>query len=162
MELYWQMVEGKTSSLLAACLTMGALLAGANGTQQNKMMEFGHKIGAAFQVQDDWLGIWGDCESTGKSITSDLVAKKKTYPILLGILEKGQFLKLWQSLKKVTPENACQLADLLEKEGHRESTKKKFEELYSDGFGILDSLALDVDKSAPLKYAIQGLFGRIK
>ena len=162
LELYWQMVEGKTSSLLSACLGMGVLLGGADEKLQSKMINFGNKIGAAFQVQDDWLGIWGNMEQMGKSNTSDLVAKKKTYPILLGIQQKKHFYNSWRSMEQINPEDAHRLAVLLEIEGHQEATRKKFEQLYSEGFKILNSLSLDTEKLTPLRQVVEGLFGRIK
>ena len=39
-------------------------------------------IGAAFQAQDDFLGIWGDPGQTGKSNTNDIARRKKTLPIV--------------------------------------------------------------------------------
>jgi len=162
MDLYWQMVEGKTGALLAACLGLGALTALAEESLWSSLMEFGRKIGAAFQVQDDWLGIWGDDQLTGKSNTSDLVAKKKTYPVLLGIQNRKDFYREWQSLSSVSDEDAMRLAVLLEQEGCAQSTNQKFEQLYADAFELLDSLKLDAALIEPLNQVIRGLFGRNK
>lgn len=162
MDLYWQMVEGKTGALLAACLGLGALTALAEESLWHSLMDFGSKIGAAFQVQDDWLGIWGDNQLTGKSNTSDLVAKKKTYPVLLGIQNRKDFYREWQSLSSVSDEDAVRLAALLEQEGSAQSTRQKFEQLYADAFNLLDSLQLDASKIEPLCQSVRGLFGRNK
>lgn len=162
MALYWQMVEGKTGALLAACLGLGALLGHAEQSQWQGLMVFGNKIGAAFQVQDDWLGIWGNDQLTGKSTISDLVARKKTYPVLLGIQNNNAFLKLWNSLEMVTAEDAVCLAQVLDKEGHGRSTNLKFEQLYSESFDLLDSLGLDATKITPMQGVLKGLFGREK
>ncbi|MRS02392.1 polyprenyl synthetase family protein [bacterium] len=162
MEHYWQMVEGKTGALLAACLGLGSLIGLANEAQWQGLMDFGSKIGAAFQVQDDWLGIWGKAEQTGKSTISDLVAKKKTYPVLLGIQNQQAFYHEWRSQVTVTAQEAEKLAILLEKEGVAQKTCQKFEELYAEAFEQLESLHLDGARVVPLEQAIRGLFGRIK
>lgn len=160
MDYYWQMIEGKTGSLLAACLGLGSLTAKADELIINEMVHFGSKIGAAFQVQDDWLGIWGEDQNVGKSTISDLVTRKKTYPILLGIHSKNEFSDLWHSLSEITPDDARLLANLLESEGHKESTKEKFEEIYSDAINSLNELHLNEKLVIPLKQVIGGLFNR--
>ena len=47
--------------------------------------EFAHNIGLAFQIRDDFLGIWGDKTQTGKSADNDLRRKKKTLPVLYAL-----------------------------------------------------------------------------
>jgi geranylgeranyl diphosphate synthase, type I len=162
MELYWQMVEGKTGALLAACLGLGSLTSLAEDSLWKKLMDFGSKIGAAFQVQDDWLGIWGNDELTGKSTTSDLVTKKKTYPVLLGIENKNEFYRDWHSLSTVSVNDAMRLAKLLEQEGCAQGTSQKFEQLYAEAFELLNSLNLDPQRMALLQLTLKGLFGRNK
>ena len=162
MDLYWKMVEGKTGALLAACLSLGALCGNASNPIIKSLYDIGIKIGNAFQVQDDWLGIWGDNEVTGKSCTSDLSAKKKTYPILLGIHHGKDFCKAWKSMDEIDGKAAAELANLLEAEGHQTATKEMFEQLYHDGFGELTALPCNAEKLQPLIDVLQGLFGRIK
>jgi len=162
MDLYWQMVEGKTGSLLATCLSMGAYLGGAENRSVRSLFNTGIKIGHAFQVQDDWLGIWGDDEETGKSCTSDLISRKKTYPVLLGIQKNKAFNAAWNEKKEINADRARRLARLLEEEGYDKATKEKFEELYSEGFSELEALPFSKENARPLKDVLQNLFGRIK
>ncbi|KAF0112300.1 MAG: Uncharacterized protein FD147_173 [Chloroflexi bacterium] len=162
MDIYWQMVEGKTSSLLSACFGLGALLGGAETRTIEMLMAFGNKVGMAFQVQDDWLGIWGDDQKTGKSAVSDLVTKKKTYPILVGIQKKGKFAKIWNKHKMISPEVAKSLASYLNSEGVSEETKLKFQQLYSEAFALLDSIGLNQEFASRLKGVIKDLLDRIK
>lgn len=162
LEFYWQMIEGKTSALLSACLEIGTLLGGADEKRCQAMTSFGSRIGAAFQVQDDWLGIWGDDEIIGKSTSSDLVTRKKTYPVLLGIQNGGTFAQTWKSMKTVKPTDAQLLAGLLEAEGIQLKTQRKFDELYNEGFIFFNQQKFEEQKSEPLRQVIEGLFGRIK
>lgn len=82
---YLAMVAGKTGALLAAPLEMGAILGGASREEATAIRRWGELVGAAFQAQDDYLGIWGDPDLTGKSNTNDLVRKKKTLPVVHGL-----------------------------------------------------------------------------
>ncbi len=63
IEDYWPMISGKTANLLSACTEIGALLGGANEAEQECYRNFGHFLGLAFQIHDDFLGIWGDSAS---------------------------------------------------------------------------------------------------
>lgn len=81
---YLDMVAGKTGALLAAPLEIGAILAGAPDEAAAAVGRWGAHVGAAFQAQDDYLGIWGNPNRTGKSNTNDIVRRKKTLPIVHG------------------------------------------------------------------------------
>ena len=83
---YLAMSAGKTGALLGAPLEMGALLAGAESEVACRFGLWGEQIGLAFQAQDDYLGIWGDSGETGKSSTNDIARKKKTLPVVFGLL----------------------------------------------------------------------------
>ncbi len=162
LELYWKMVEGKTSSLLAACLELGALFGGADPIACLQMHEFGKKIGTAFQVQDDWLGIWGDAEILGKSTSSDLMTRKLTYPILLGIEKGGQFAATWKATPSIDVNAAKKLRTLLEQEGMQAATRTQFVRLYDEAFLIFEKVNLNQKRCEPLKLTVESLFGRIK
>jgi len=59
-------------------LSVGALLAGKNEAYLEKISSIGRSLGLLFQLQDDFLGIFGDPTKTGKNITSDVAENKKT------------------------------------------------------------------------------------
>lgn len=82
---YLAMVAGKTGALLGAPLEMGAILAGAEREQAAVLGRWGTQVGLAFQAHDDYLGIWGDPASTGKSNVNDIVRRKKTLPVVIGM-----------------------------------------------------------------------------
>jgi geranylgeranyl diphosphate synthase type I len=94
-EDYWPMISGKTAALLSACTQVGACLGNVDEAAQASYRSFGHYLGLAFQVQDDYLGIWGDSALTGKSTESDLVAGKKSLPVLYGLARGGMFAQRW-------------------------------------------------------------------
>ena len=49
------------------------------------LSKYGKKIGIAFQLIDDLIGIYGDSKITGKAVGNDIREGKKTFPILLAI-----------------------------------------------------------------------------
>jgi geranylgeranyl diphosphate synthase type II len=78
-EEYLRMIELKTSVLLAGALKIGALIGGASEKDSDLLYEFGRNIGLAFQLQDDYLDVYGDVNVFGKEIGGDIVANKKTF-----------------------------------------------------------------------------------
>lgn len=85
---YLNMIEKKTSVLLAASLMMGSMLGGAGERNQQLIYQFGLKLGLAFQVQDDYLDAFGDPTKFGKQVGGDILADKKTF-LLIHALEKA-------------------------------------------------------------------------
>ena len=120
---YWQMVEGKTAALLAACADLGALLGGADEAHRRAYREFGRMLGLAFQAWDDYLGIWGDAALTGKSTTGDLMERKKTLPVLYGLQQAGAFAHAWEQGRPHAPADVPALAAALETDGARAYTE---------------------------------------
>lgn len=128
MEAYWPMIGGKTSELLACCCELGALAARADETRRADFHEYGYNLGLAFQVLDDWLGIWGDTALTGKSAESDLVSGKKTLPVLYALSQDGPFARRWLQ-GSIQPEEIPNLARMLEEEGAYAHTLETAERL---------------------------------
>lgn len=112
VEDYWTMVAGKTASLLSSCCRIGAILGNSDDQTQEAYRSFGHFLGMAFQIQDDILGIWGDENVTGKSTASDLIERKKSLPVLVGLSKQGQFAEIWKN-EQITTSNVEEIAKIL-------------------------------------------------
>lgn len=113
---YWPMIAGKTAALLSASCHLGALLGGADESQQDSYRSFGQYLGLAFQVQDDILGIWGNETVTGKSAATDLVEGKNSLPVLAGLSANKKFAERWRK-GPIQPDEVDELASLLAAEG---------------------------------------------
>lgn len=65
-EEYIHMIYLKTSVLIAGSLRHGALIAGAPAHEYNALYDFGGYLGLVFQLQDDFLDVYGDVAEFGK------------------------------------------------------------------------------------------------
>jgi geranylgeranyl diphosphate synthase type II len=79
----------KTGALIAASVTAGSILGGADEEQTAAMSAYGENIGLAFQIADDILDVEGNLEEMGKAVGGDAQRRKITYPGVLG-LEKSK------------------------------------------------------------------------
>jgi geranylgeranyl diphosphate synthase type II len=96
---YIKMIEYKTAVLIGASLQMGAIIADASQSCQEKIYAFGKNLGIAFQLQDDYLDAFGNPLTFGKQVGGDIIANKKTFLYLT-------------ALQKSTPAEAQELSSL--------------------------------------------------
>ena len=83
----------KTGALISAPIQVGAVLAGVNADDLERLLLFAQKLGLLFQVVDDILDIEGELASLGKRPGSDAKLGKATYPAILGLKESKQYAK---------------------------------------------------------------------
>ncbi len=139
LEQYLSMIQGKTAALISASCEIGAILAEAAEGDIKLFKKYGEALGLAFQAWDDWLGIWGKEEITGKSNMSDLLTGKKTLPILYALDKKGDFSEVY--LKQgVSKENFDQLVSLLEAEGAKTYTEKLARKYTNESLSALNKI----------------------
>lgn len=79
---YIEMIRLKTSVLLACAMKMGAILADAPAEDAERLYDYGETFGLAFQLQDDFLDVYGDTKVFGKAIGGDILCNKKTYMLI--------------------------------------------------------------------------------
>jgi len=101
-----RMMSLKTGALLGFCAYAGAVLALDNPDAADSdprveaLSEFAKEAGLAFQIRDDILGVFGDGDTLGKPICSDLAESKPTTLLL-------------DALEHLSAEDAGKLASLL-------------------------------------------------
>lgn len=107
---YIEMIRLKTSILLACALKMGAILADAPQADADNLYRFGEHIGLAFQLQDDYLDVYGDPKVFGKAIGGDILEGKKTFMLINALAHADEAqrktLEQWleRSPREGTPE----------------------------------------------------------
>ena len=156
VEEYIEMIRLKTSVLLAAALKIGAMLGGASDEDARKLYDFGVKIGLAFQLQDDWLDVYGDPKVFGKNIGGDILCNKKTF-MLITALEQADArqraeLEHWLNARDYVPaEKIAAVKALYNEIGVGKRCQEKAEALNDEGFAILDSIDLPEERKAVLR-----------
>ncbi len=79
---YIEMIRLKTAVLLGGALKIGAVVGDASEADADRLYRFGEALGLAFQLQDDWLDVYGDPARFGKNIGGDILNNKKTYMLI--------------------------------------------------------------------------------
>jgi len=79
-DIYYDIIKGKTASLLASACAAGASTTFENPEDVDRMKLFGEKVGMAFQIKDD-LFDYGS-QDVGKPTGNDIKEKKLTLPLI--------------------------------------------------------------------------------
>ena len=79
---YIKVLADKTGSLIAAAAQSGVVFSGADPAFEKPIIEFGEKVGVAFQLIDDVIDLSPQPEETGKVPGTDLRAGVVTLPLL--------------------------------------------------------------------------------
>jgi geranylgeranyl diphosphate synthase type I len=79
---YMRLIRAKTGALVGASLESGAVMSRASAGMAAAFRGAGRLLGLAFQLRDDWLGVWGDPEVTGKPQDGDLARRKLSHPVV--------------------------------------------------------------------------------
>lgn len=128
-EKYFDIISGKTASLISACCECGAISAGASEEQRNQLKEIGELIGLAFQIRDDLFDYGID--DVGKPIGNDIVEGKITLPLieafgLASLKRTNQIRKVMKKSRKSNQEIAEIQAFVIESGGLEEAKKVMF------------------------------------
>jgi octaprenyl-diphosphate synthase len=81
---YYEVIQKKTASLIAACIASGAKSAGAGQEEIDRLYQMGIDIGIAFQIKDD-LFDYQPRGIIGKPTGNDLKEKKFTLPLIYAL-----------------------------------------------------------------------------
>ena len=143
-------------------MSIGLLLAGAEEEKIKEIEEFGEKIGIAFQIQDDILGIYSDAMEKNKD--SDIKEFKQTilYSHIINTKYKEEFLKYYgnDNLK----ENDIEIVkDLFKKSGSYDYANDMMNKYYDEGLKVLNSIKwINKDKKDLLEGFVEYLRVRNK
>jgi len=78
---YINMIRLKTATLIGFSLELGGILSKMKDLDIKNLYKFGEFIGIGFQLQDDYLDVFGD-KKFGKKIGGDILLNKKTYLLI--------------------------------------------------------------------------------
>jgi octaprenyl-diphosphate synthase len=102
---YFEILAGKTASLVGGCCALGGLVSGGDPERCAALETYGRRVGAAFQVQDDVLDLTGDERVVGKTLGQDLRKGKLTLPLIHHLAvadprERGRSLALLEAVSE--------------------------------------------------------------
>jgi geranylgeranyl diphosphate synthase type I len=149
-----QMAERKTATLLGCACEIGALAGGADGRRAAAARSFGRRLGMAFQLRDDILGIWGDPEATGKPVRADLTRRKKSLPVLVALTSHTaagrELAELLGREGELSPIELVRVADLVDAAGGRAWAQRMAASMIDQALGDLEGARLQTDAAADL------------
>ena len=157
---YIEMIRLKTSVLLACALKIGATLAEAPEEDIENLYRYGEALGLAFQLQDDYLDVYGDEKVFGKAIGGDIMCNKKTYMLINAFNkadEEGRAeLTKWINAKDdgsadFRSRKVGAVTAMYNKLGIDQMAKAKMEEYYQVALAALGKVNVSDEKKAPLK-----------
>ena len=150
-EEYIQMIYLKTSVLIAGSMRHGALIAGAPEHEYKELYDFGGYLGLVFQLQDDYLDVYGDVEEFGKKIGGDILCNKKTYLLIkafeLASEEDKALLKEWVVKEKFNPqEKIKEVTEIYNLSGVKEVLRAKVDDYLEKSRIALDKIEVPEER----------------
>ena len=155
-EEYIEMIRLKTSVLLACATKIGAIMADAPKEDVDNLYRFGERMGLAFQLQDDFLDVYGDPKVFGKAIGGDITSNKKTYMLINAIGkadgEDKVTLMKWIDAKDFDREEKVKaVTAIYTKLGIDIMAKAKMEEYYAEALEALAKVSVPEEKKVQLR-----------
>jgi len=162
---YLKMIEYKTAVLVAAALKMGAIVAGASDASQEQMYNYGLNLGIAFQLQDDYLDVFGDPETFGKQVGGDIIENKKTYLYLKALNSGSEVMSkelehLYSIQPKETDSKVKAVRSIFEKTGADNATKGAISDYTAKAFEVLVDMDIEQEKIDLLRQFGKNLMNR--
>ncbi|WP_321279939.1 polyprenyl synthetase family protein [Marinifilum fragile] len=162
---YLEMIRLKTAVLLGGSLKMGAVMGDADAKDAELLYHFGVNLGMAFQLQDDYLDVFGNQDVFGKKIGGDILCNKKTFLLIKAFeLAKGddkKELEGWISAKDFNPEEKINaVRAIYEKLKVKDESQAKIDEYFSLCLEYLDKVNVPAEKKKELYSLVKKLVNR--
>ena len=156
IEEYIDMIRLKTSVLLGCSARLGAEMGGADRKQGDALYGFAMNLGISFQLQDDWLDVYGDSEVFGKAIGGDILNNKKTYLLIKALeLAKGsdrEELLGWLEKQDAEPDRKIKaVTAIYDRLGIGKICREAIESYNAEALRHLEQSGLDSDAVAFFK-----------
>ncbi|MDR2840618.1 MAG: polyprenyl synthetase family protein [Paludibacter sp.] len=158
IEQYIEMIRLKTAVLLGSALKIGALIGGAKPSDADDLYRFGVDTGLAFQLQDDLLDVYGDQNTFGKQIGSDILCNKKTFMLITAQQNANNTvateLQKWLAAKP-NEEKIQAITKIYDTINVKTICEEKIRHFHNIAFAALDEIsATDEKKSILRKFSV--------
>lgn len=159
---YMEMIRLKTSVLIACAIKMGAIYGGATDDDADILYKFGEKIGLAFQLQDDYLDVYGDPKTFGKRIGGDILCNKKTFLLInaINLADENTHKELYYFLNgaNILPEDKIKgVTEIYNKLHIDKLCRQREDALFDEAYALLDKISVAADKREKLWKFVENL-----
>ena len=159
-EVYYDIIRQKTASLIASCCQVGAASSGADPAAVDKMNDFGHNIGMAFQIKDD-LFDYSDGD-IGKPVGIDIKEKKMTLPLIYALRNStnSDAKRIRNIIKNHSDKNSKvkEVIEFVKQSGGLDYAKDTMNDFYKKALNIANEFEDSIYKSSLVnlvKYTIE-------
>ena len=150
---YIDMITKKTSVLIASSIKMGGIINELDKDELNCLYDIGLNLGIAFQIQDDYLDLFGDEKIIGKKVGLDVINNKKTalHHLFVNKASKTELTKYQDyMLLKNNDEKVEKIKSLLSKNNTDKSLKNLVEDYSNKADSIIQKLTPEFDQRSNL------------
>ena len=152
---YIEMIRLKTSVLLACSMKIGAILADAPAADADNLYRFGEQVGLAFQLQDDYLDVYGDEKVFGKAIGGDILAGKKTFMLINALAHANDSqrkeLEQWLAINDRPKEKIEAVTRLYNEIGIDRMATEKIAFYFTESHRYLEAVNVDESRKIELR-----------
>lgn len=161
---YIRMITDKTGALLGAAARIGAIIGGASADDASRMAEYGVMLGIAFQIQDDWLDVFGDSSTFGKPIGGDINNNKKSFLLLKGLSAgTSDSTALAEAMKlPAGPTKVKVVTRIYEKMDMSRACREAVASYSKKALAALKATSLSDERREPFRLLVDKLTGRRK
>ena len=153
---YIKMIDHKTAVLVGAAMQMGAVVAEVSENDKAKIYQFGRNLGIAFQLQDDYLDVFGNPETFGKQVGGDIISNKKTFLYLMAVgqgssLQAEELEHLFSISPKDPADKISTVKEIFLTSGAAEATRNEIEKYSNHAYSHLETITISDEKKELLR-----------
>ena len=131
-EVYFDMINQKTASLIATSCELGAITTTKDRKDRDATFSFGDNLGMAFQIKDDLFDLLGNENDIGKNTGGDVKKNMATLPLIYSKNNMSRSglreLKKLLDVKKKSRSVISKICTIIEDAGGVDYTRKKLDE----------------------------------
>ena len=148
---YFEMIKLKTAVLIGAALKMGVLAVGADEDVSRSFYEFGLNLGILFQLQDDYLDVFGEENIFGKVSGGDIKENKRTL-FFIHSIENGSkedvksLLNLYSSESKDFEKKKREVVNIFKKNKSDVYLRNIIENYNQKILNLINNLPIEIKK----------------
>jgi len=155
-EIYFDMINQKTASLIATSCELGAITTSKTTKDRKATYEFGQNLGIAFQIKDDLFDLLGKESDTGKNSGGDVKKNMMTLPLIFSYSnmtkKENRKLKKLMGIKKKSRTILKEIRGIVDESGGFDYARKKLDYFSNNA---LDAISFYPD--SPVKQSLLDL-----